>query len=162
MVYDVEALIKRMTAGESVEQIAAEMTDMLNAANTQYQKAVQEAEAKAQAARVQNDKRVMVNDILRDIVAFMKRFYPDMYKDMTKSLDEEDKNELWDVVVDAAVEALDEVSGARVARPNFMADPFTMAFMANMLTKPHAPDKQPQVKKSDEDILNDFLKQICH
>lgn len=164
---NVNEIVSRLNQGESLENIAAELTAVLNEAKKTYD-AEKEASARAvEARRVQ--KREELEYIVRDAAAWIGEFYPDFVKEATKDLDQRDKDELFTVIVDALLEAMDKTAEAiHNSRPmfSFGMDPMSMMLAAELLKSGNAPDKRPVAKatkaKSDDDILNEFLGKICH
>lgn len=169
MVYNIEELAKRLANGESTDAIAAEMADMLNAANAKVEednRLAMERIAKQKAERLAADKRNDMEEIVTMLTQYLGCYYPDMCADIMKDLPEDERNDLKTLIVDAIVEALDKTA-EQMKNPAKWAisgmDPMTMMLMADMLNKKMpAPDKKPAVSKSDDDILNDFLSKICH
>ena len=164
---NVNEIVVRLNQGESLENIAAELTAVLNEAKKTYD-AEKEASARAiEARRVQ--KREELEYIVRDAAAWIGEFYPDFVKEATKDLDQRDKDELFTVIVDALLEAMDATAEAATSprKSLFGMNPMMWAFMSDMpmlnpdgvAYKAKAPTNK---KKSDDDILNEFLGKICH
>jgi hypothetical protein len=164
---NVNEIVSRLNQGESLENIASELTTALNEAKRVYD-AQQEASAKAiEARRIQ--KREELEYLVRDALTWIKEYYPDLVKDVTADLDQRDKDELFTAVVDAVIEAMDKTAEA-VLNPRkslFGMNPLMLAMMGDMpmlnpdgiAYKQKAPTNS---KKSDDDILNEFLGKICH
>ena len=164
---NVNEIVSRLNQGESLENIASELTTALNEAKRVYD-AQQEASAKAiEARRIQ--KREELEYLVRDALAWIKEYYPDLVKDVTADLNQRDKDELFTAVVDAVIEAMDKTAEA-VLNPRkslFGINPLMLAMMGDMpmlnpddvAYKQKAPTNS---KKSDDDILNEFLGKICH
>ncbi len=164
MNYDINELMKRMAAGESAEAIANEMADALNAAVAK--RAEEEAAAKAaeEAAKRKEYRRLELSDIMSDIYAFIAEYYPDLVAEFA-DMPEEDIKELKNITVQTILEALDKTV-AQLKDPTLL-DPRTLALLAQLTDVPAQPKsapvyKKPTKPKSDDDILSDFLKSICH
>lgn len=156
MVYTVEELMKRLANGESADQIAEEMTAMLNTANDEVRK------AEIAKAKMEDAKRQELDEILAHIIHFLKAYYPALCAEATKDLSETDKNELYVAMRSAIVEALDKTQDMAVNAPKM--DPMTAMLMDALFEKTPAPAKVLPVDikmKSDDDVLNDFLGKIC-
>ena len=163
MVYNIEELAKRLANGESADTIAAEMADMLNAANAKVEEENRLAIAREKAERLAADKRADIREILTDLTQYLGFYYPDMCATAMQGIPEDEHDDLMDLVVDTVVEALDKTA-EQMANPrkNILGlDPMTMMLVSDLFSKTPAPDKKP-VAKSDDDILNDFLSKICH
>lgn len=165
MVYNIEELAKRLANGESADTIAAEMADMLNAANAKVEEENRLAIAREKAERLAADKRADIREILTDLTQYLGFYYPDMCATAMQGIPEDEHDDLMDLVVDTVVEALDKTA-EQMANPrkNILGlDPMTMMLVSDLFSKTPAPDKKPAAKvKSDDDILNDFLSKICH
>lgn len=165
MVYNIEELAKRLANGESADTIAAEMADMLNAANAKVEEENRLAIAREKAERLAADKRADIREILTDLTQYLSFYYPDMCATAMQGIPEDEHDDLMDLVVDTVVEALDKTA-EQMANPrkNILGlDPMTMMLVSDLFSKTPAPDKKPAAKvKSDDDILNDFLSKICH
>lgn len=165
MVYNIEELAKRLANGESADTIAAEMADMLNAANAKVEEENRLAIAREKAERLAADKRADIREILTDLTQYLGFYYPDMCATAMQGISEDEHDDLMDLVVDTVVEALDKTA-EQMANPrkNILGlDPMTMMLVSDLFSKTPAPDKKPAAKaKSDDDILNDFLSKICH
>lgn len=151
--YNMNELLERMKAGESAESIAAEMTSALNAASKEYEEVVAAEKAKQANAAKKSDMGL----ILDAIIDFLRTYYPGLCKDATGSLSNDDKAELYDVILNAILEALDETAGTSKRS----MDPMTALLMAGMLDGFGAPAPKKK-SKSEDDILADFLGKICH
>lgn len=163
---NVNEIVARLNQGESLENIAAELTAVLNEAKKTYD-AEKEASAKAfEARRVQ--KREELEYLVRDAIAWIKEYYPDLAHAATEGMGQRDKDEVFTVVVDAITEAMDKTAETAL-NPHknlFGMNPLMMAMMSDMpMLNPDGviyKQKVPTNKKSDDDILNDFLGKICH
>ena len=155
-----------MNAGESASTIADEMTAALNEANKQYQAEQEAAKRAAQEAErvklVAETKRQDMAEILLNIADFLQKYYPDMCREAVGKMSKEDKDELFDLILDVTLEALEDTANPKKKKMfNFGMDPMTMMLMQSMMGKTPNFEKQSK-SKSDDDILNDFLGSICH
>ena len=78
-----EAILARMADGESIESIAAEITDLLNAANDEYEA----AQAKNAARQKKEEIALAFNDLL---VEYAKLECPDVVPMMTMQAEDVD------------------------------------------------------------------------
>ena len=131
-----EDILNQLNAGKSIESIAAELTDALNAANDEY--------IAAQAVSAKRDKKIAIakqfNDLIRE---YAELECPELASIMT--MDEED--------VDALIGAMDELFGV-VKMASAMRDMFAEPQICNRRASAQAP-------KSDDDVLNDFISKFC-
>ena len=156
MVYTVEELMKRLANGESADQIADEMTAMLNAANDEVRK------AEAEKAKREDAKRAELDEILAHVIHFLSAHYPALCAEATKDMSAADKNEVYVVIRDGILEALEKTQDMAVNAPKM--DPMTSMLMDALFEKTPAPAKVLPVDiklKSDDDVLDDFLSKIC-
>jgi hypothetical protein len=172
MVYNIEELAKRLANGESADTIAAEMADMLNAANAKVEednRLAMERVAREKAERLAADKRADIREILTDLTQYLGFYYPDMCATAMQGIPEDEHDDLMDLVVDTVVETLDKTA-EQMANPrkNILGlDPMTMMLVSDLFNKTETAAKKTPVYekpkiKSDDDILNDFLNKICH
>lgn len=153
MEYTVEALMKRLNAGESADAIADEMAKMLTAANEEVRRA--EAAAKANEEAKRND----MEKLLLTIADYLQTYYPVLCADATKDLTAEDKAELLEVLRDAVIDALEKTQNMTSVRPKM--DPMTAMVMDAMFNAA-APSKKGHIHtQTDDEVLNDFLSKIC-
>ena len=93
--FDKSEILARLQNGDSMDEIAKEMSDALNAASAEYEEAKQ---ADAEATRVMNAKRVAVDGMLDCLCDYLVAVG-----------DEELLEDLKDIDTDEVVEALDSV-----------------------------------------------------
>lgn len=163
MTYDVDELFARMQAGESMDSIAMEITDALNAAAIKHENAVRAAQEAERVKLAAETKRQEMAEILMHIADFLQKHYPDLCREAIGKMSPDDKNELFNLILDATLEALEETANPKRKKMfDFGMDPMTMMLMQSIMSgKTSAPEKQPK-SKSDDEILNDFLGKICH
>ena len=158
--YNVNEIVSRMNKGESLDNIAAELTAALNEAKIAYEaEQAMKEQAKAKAA-MNSD----MEEILDLIITFLNTYYPDLVKAATADLSMDDKAELYTVVRDAIIDSLDKTAKA-ATNPSSMfgMNPLMMAMM--MDSKPVIKTTKPannKVTKSEDEVLKDFLNKICH
>lgn len=167
MNYNVDELFARMQAGESMDSIAMEITDALNAAAVKHENAVRAAQEAERVKLAENAKRADLSDVLVHIANFLQIHYPDLVNEAVGKMNPDEKEELFTIIMDATLEALEETahpSKKKMFGFDFGIDPMTMMLMQGMMGKALAPDKKPEAKvaKSEDDVLNDFLSKICH
>lgn len=131
-----EDILNQLNSGKSIESIAAELTDALNAANDEYIAAqkVSETRSKKEALARQ------FCDLIREYAAIE---CPEATDVLVPDSDD----------IDAMIDAIDDM---------FKALQFAMA-MKDMFAEPQICNRKASVKlpKSDDDILSDFISKIC-
>jgi hypothetical protein len=162
IMYNVNEIVSRMNSGESLENIATELTTVLNEAKKVYD---EELKAKALAQKAEYKREDMAG-ILQDILAWLKEYYPDFCNEVAKDLGDADKDELFETVLDAILESMDKT--AKMATSPASMFGMSPLMMAMMMDQPIRKPKTVNVKfnkpetKTEDDVLNDFLKSICH
>lgn len=151
--YSIDEIKTRLNNGETLDAIAKEMENTLNAAK--------EAIAKNEA---NTTKRKELAEIITHVVAWAKQFYPDLCADLAKYIHSKDEqDQLFALVVDSIIEGMDQteesIKNPRKSLFDFGMDPLSMMLMFN---KSASAPKAKNKAKSDDDILNDFLSKICH
>ena len=131
-----EDILNQLNSGKSIESIAAELTDALNAANDEYIAAqkVSETRSKKEALARQ------FCDLIREYAAIE---CPEATDVLVPDSDD----------IDAMIDAIDEM---------FKALQFAMA-MKDMFAEPQICNRRASTKapKSDDDVLSDFISKIC-
>lgn len=161
--YNIDEIKARLDKGETLDDIAAEMTATLNAAQ-----AARDAEmAQQKKDKLNAAKREDMEYLVKDILAWLKEYYPEFCAAVAKDLNDSDKDELFTIVVDAIIESMDKTAEATLnpRKSLFGMNPLMMAMMSDMpMLNPDgvAYKSKTPTKKSDDDILNDFLGKICH
>ena len=161
---NVNEIVARLNQGESLENIAAEITAALNEAKKVYDT---EQEAKAQAEQARTiQKREEMEYIVREVLTWVREYYPELAKAATEGFSRRDKDELFTIVVDAVIESMDKTAEAALnPRKNvFGMNPLVLAMMGDMpiLNPDGVIYKSKAPAKSEDDILNEFLGKICH
>ena len=156
MNYSVEDILARIQSGDSVDEIAKEMTDALNEAKAQHEAAEAKRQAELEAARKQaeedarahqekEEKRALIDNIIEEVIAYLEYTgHQDMVKQLIDLTDEDVDNlaDALDAIVELA-EMAEKIQGLGF----FNANPF----------------KTPVVKKtmkSPDDIISEFLKTL--
>ena len=166
--YNIDEIKARLDKGETLDDIAAEMTATLNAAQ-----AARDAEiAQQKKDKLNAAKREDMEYIVSDVITWLKAYYPTFCEEVANDLSDTDKDELFTVVVDAIIEAMDKTAEAATnpRKSLFGINPMMLALMGDMpmlnpngvVYKVKAPTVDNKKKKSDDDILNEFLGKICH
>lgn len=159
--YNVNEIVSRMNSGESLENIATELTTVLNEAKKVYDA---ELKAKAEAEKAEN-KREDMACILEDVLDWLKVYYPDFCNEVAKDLGDADKDELFDTVLDAVITSMDKTAKMATSPASmFGMSPLMMAMMMDTQPKPKTVNVKMNASnlKTEDDVLNDFLKSICH
>ena len=131
-----EDILNQLNSGKSIESIAAELTDALNAANDEYIAAQKVSETRSK-------KEVLARqfcDLIREYAAIE---CPEATDVLVPDSDD----------IDAMIDAIDDM---------FKALQFAMA-MKDMFAEPQICNRRASAKasKSDDDILSDFISKIC-
>ena len=141
-------ILARLQAGEKVEDIAAELTKSINAANEKYaaEKKVAEEKAKAEAAAKSNmaNKKIAVEELLDAICDILEIWgvAPELVDQIENTSDED---------IEDIVTTVDE------------AVPFLVKYMEmQMALQKMMDDKHKEVEKNKEpnDPVRDFLNQF--
>lgn len=158
MNYSVEDILARIQSGDSVDEIAKEMTDALNEAKAQYDAAEAKRQAELEAARKQaeedarrnqekEEKRSLIDNILQSVIAYLEYTgHQDMVKQLIDLTDEDVDNlaDALDAMVEIAV-MTEKMQGLGL----FTANPF----------KP-TPVVKKVIDPSPDDIISEFLKTL--
>lgn len=150
MNYNFDEVLARLANGDSAENIADEMTAMLNQAiqkqeslNAEKQKEIQKKEEFMAAFNV--------------MAAFIQKWYPDLAKELIEDVDFTD-----DEVCKIAFDVLDEVSAYVEAIADFVLSSQELRKKLNGIKL--APAADPVITtshpKSDEELLADFIKAL--
>lgn len=149
--FNVEDILARLNKGETIETIAAEMTEVLNEANDAY------AAAKEETKRTEELDRTA-----RQLVYYLLEYLTLVSPDYAELITKEDAQELISLLVEEA-DALGDLA-AMCAAFNDMKTMYTSGMPKNGL-KPTCMagcschrEIPKEVEKTAEDILADFLK----
>lgn len=150
MNYNFDEVLARLANGESAENIAGEMTAMLN-------QAIQKQEALSAEKQKEVQKKEEFMAAFNAMVAFIQKWYPDLAKELTEDVDFTD-----DEVCKIAFDVLDELSTYVEAIADFVISSQELRKRLNGI-KP-APAAKPAITtsnpKSDEELLADFIKAL--
>jgi transcriptional accessory protein Tex/SPT6 len=152
--YNVNEIVSRMNQGESLENIAAELTTALNEAKKVYDTEQENLNKQKRNAA----KRQSLEAIVRDAMEWLREYYPDFYADASKDLTATDKDELMDITINAFIKAVDQTANMKTSV--FALDPMSLVMMGCM-PKAKAKVEVKTNSKSEDDILNSFLNKIC-
>ena len=137
-------ILARLQAGEKVEDIAAELTKSINAANEKYKAAEEKAKAEAAAKSKIKNKKIAVEELLDAICDILEIW--DVAPDLVDQIENISDEEIEDIVttVDEAV-------------------PFLVKYMEmQMALQKMMDDRHKEVEKNKEpnDPVRDFLNQF--
>ena len=140
--FDVNEILARLQKGETIENVAAEMTKALNAAETQYNEEIKAAEA----AKIQEEKEATLNDLAETILLAIEEY-------VSVKCPEAVDTEGIDMEVAEFREVLDEFLDTMVKMKNLFGE-FALTAVRAPKTEYNAVKK---VKTADDKIA-DFLK----
>ena len=145
MNYNFDEVLARLANGESAENIAGEMTAMLN-------QAIQKQEAMSAEKQKEVQKKEEFMAAFNTMLAFIQKWYPDLTKELTEDIDLTD-----DEVCEIAFNALDELSTYVETLTNLFTPCQELRKKLNSIKS--TPAAKPALK-SDEEILTDFIKTL--
>lgn len=140
--FDVNEILARLQKGETIENVAAEMTKALNAAETQYNEEIKAAEA----AKVQEEKEATLNDLAETILLAIEEYVSVRCPEATDA-------EGIDMEVAEFREVLDEFLDTMVKMKELFGE-----FAAPAFKVPKTEYKAPKKVKTADDKIADFLK----
>ena len=143
--FNVEDILARLNKGESIESIAAEMTEVLNEANDAYA-----------AAKETEDRKKELDRTARQLVYYLLEYLTLVAPDYAELITKEDAQELISLLVDEA-DALGDLA-AMCAAFNDMKMGFIKPSGTCMAGCSCHRETPKPVEKTAEDILADFLK----
>lgn len=135
-------ILARLQAGEKVEDIAAELTKSINAANEKYKAAEEKAKAEAAAKSKIKNKKIVVEELLDAICDILEIW--DVAPDLVDQIENISEEEIEDIVttVDEAV-------------------PFLVKYMEmQMALQKMMDDRHKEVKEPNNDPVREFLNQF--
>ena len=150
--FNVEDILARLNKGESIESIAAEMTEVLNEANDAYAAAKETEDRKAALAEA-------ADNLISSLLDYVALVYPEAIEDITN----DDIAELTSLLVNEA-DALRDVAAMCAAFGDMkiaFAKPSGMPKngCACQTSRPVEIKQAPkEAEKTAEDILAEFLK----
>lgn len=131
-------ILARLQAGEKVEDIAAELTKSINAANEKYKAAEEKAKAEAAAKSKIEDKKIAVEELLDAICDILEIW--DVAPDLVDQIENISDEEIEDIVT-----TIDE------------AVPFLVKYMEMQRALQKMVDEK---NKEPNDPVRDFLNQF--
>ena len=138
-------ILARLQAGEKVEDIAAELTKSINAANEKYaaEKKAAEEKAKAEAAAKSKitNKKIAVEELLDAICDILEIW--DVAPDLVDQIENISDEEIEDIVT-----TIDE------------AIPFLIKYMEMQTVLQQMMDKEVEKNKESNDPVREFLNQF--
>ena len=146
--FDVNEILARLQDGDSAEDLAAEMSKALNAAEAKFQ----EAKEQAERAKAQERKEKDLNDLAEIILDAIDQY---VRIQSPEAMD----NEGVDMTVAEFREILDNLLDTMVKMKDLFGD-FAMEFAPTSFKAPKAEPKAPKKLKSADDKIADFLKRM--
>ena len=150
--FNVEDILARLNKGESIETIAAEMTEVLNEANDAYAAAKETEDRKAALATA-------ANNLVSSLLEYIALVYPEAIEDITQ----EDYDEFTSLLVNEA-DSLKEIAAMCAAfgdmKIGFFGNPSGTCKCKNGCACQTGEVKQApkEVEKTAEEILAEFLR----
>ena len=134
-------ILARLQAGEKVEDIAAELTKSINAANEKYKAAEEKAKAEAAAKSKIKNKKIVVEELLDAICDILEIW--DVAPDLVDQIENISDEEIEDIVttVDEAV-------------------PFLVKYMEMQMALQKMMDDRHKEVKEPNDPVREFLNQF--
>ncbi len=160
--FNEEDIYDRLLAGESADDIAKELTDMLNAAQTKFaEEAARKAEEEAKAALAKAEreskkaaKREALKQLIADTIVFIAEYYPAFGITMD-AVDEVD-DETLDALADLLMLTLD-LESLKPSKRSFNLNGKDLFGTMDSEVKPAPKATKPAKPKTDEDVFNDFF-----
>ena len=129
-------IIARLNDGETIDSIAADFADLLNAANAEYIKSTAERQKQEQKIALATE----MNDIL---IKYAELINPEVAAFMKESADESDIN----VLIDSMDNMFELVAAASTLKAS--------------LTPLSVSVKTSKAPTNDDDVLSNFISKIC-
>jgi hypothetical protein len=144
--FNVEDILARLNKGESIESIAAEMTEVLNEANDAYAAAKETEDRKAALAEA-------ADNLISSLLEYVALVYPEAVEDITN----DDIAELTSLLVNEA-DSLKEIA-AMCAAFGDMKIAFPSGCKEGCACRPVEIKRVPkEAEKAAEDVIAEFLK----
>lgn len=137
--FDEKVILTRLQNGESVEDIAKELTDVLNKANHKYEdtkRAAEEAKQKRELAK---------RSELKALIQMTGKWYNDYIATSEKEKTELDQA-LQEIDLEEAIELVDSIHDLFVS--------------LNQIVDPPVQKKEKKTQKNTDDVINTFLKNM--
>ena len=146
--FDVNEILARLQDGDSVEDVAAEMSKALNAAEQKFQEEKEKAKKAAEVAALETETKL--NDLAETILLALDEY-------ISIKCPEAMDNEAMDMTVAEFREILDSLLDAMVKMKSLFGD-FAMELAPLPLQVPKTEPKAPKKRMSADDKIADFLK----
>ena len=155
-----EDILARLQNGDSMDEIAKEMTDALNAAQADYESAIQ---ADAEANRVRDAKRVAVDMILDGLCDYLVAAGKDEHIEDIRDIDTDDVVEMLDSAIELT-ETLDKLKDLEFVKMpvglKFPRDEHKCGSGDCGCSKPDAFTVKTKVNPDADAIIKAFLRNI--
>ena len=143
--FNVEDILARLNQGETLESIAAEMTEALNEANDAYA-----------AAQEENQRTKEIDRTARQLVYYLLEYLTLVAPEVAQNIEKDEVQELISLLVEEA-DALGELA-TMCAAFNDMKVAFTKPSGTCMAGCSCHREIPKEVEKTAEEVLADFLK----
>ena len=137
--FDEKVILTRLQNGESVEDIAKELTDVLNKANHKYE------DTKREAEKAKQKRELAKRSELKALIQMAGKWYNDYIATSEKEKTELDKA-LQEIDLEEAIELVDGIHDLFVT--------------FNRIADPPIQKKKEKVQKDTDDVINTFLKNM--
>lgn len=137
--FDEKVILTRLQNGESVEDIAKELTDVLNKANHKYE------DTKREAEKAKQKRELAKRSELKALIQMAGKWYNDYIATSEKEKTELDKA-LQEIDLEEAIELVDGIHDLFVT--------------FNQIADPPIQKKEKKVQKNTDDVINTFLKNM--
>ena len=137
--FDEKVILTRLQNGESVEDIAKELTDVLNKANHKYE------DTKREAEKAKQKRELAKRSELKALIQMAGKWYNDYIATSEKEKTELDKA-LQEIDLEEAIELVDGIHDLFVT--------------FNRIADPPIQKKEKKVQKNTDDVINTFLKNM--
>ena len=155
-----EDILARLQNGDSMDEIAKEMSDALNAAQADYESAIQ---ADAEATRVRDAKRVAVDHMLDGICDFLVASGKDKLVEDIQDIDTDDVVDMLDSAIELT-ETLDKLKDLEFVKMpvglKFPRDEHKCGSGDCGCSKPEAFTVKAKVNPDADAIIKAFLRNI--
>lgn len=149
--YNMNDILAQLQGGQSADQIAKSFTDALNAA---IQKQNEQSEANARRQAKISD----MTDLIKDIVDFIREYYPEVLpEDMDLEITEDEVAELIDEL-DAAIPQLVQLTSALKGLEELTAKPVEPIGTAKMTIK--RPGAEPVTFEAKDVSFGDAMEKF--
>lgn len=137
--FDEKVILTRLQNGESVEDIAKELTDVLNKANHKYE------DTKREAEKAKQKRELAKRSELKTLIQMAGKWYNDYIATSEKEKTELDQA-LQEIDLEEAIELVDGIHDLFVS--------------LNQIVDPPVQKKEKKTQKNTDDVINTFLKNM--